>query len=109
MYTYKLTLTIYPIADCGEDLNKGEPLEAIIEGNNVFEMKSEIDYTILATMKAHKANDGVTFVEMDIEKDGEYYDHDEQTVWVNLQTDRVVYGFDNELCADLLMEQREQM
>ena len=110
MNNYKLTLTIYPIADCGKDLTKGEPLEAIIEGYNVFEMKSEIDYTILATMKAHSANDGETFVELDIEQNGEYYDHDEQTVWVDLQNNRIKYGISNdELYTDLLAEQREQM
>ena len=89
---YKLTLYIYPMADCGEDLTKGEALEVSIEGYNVFEIKAEIDYTILATMKAHNANDGETFVELVIEKDGEYYDHDEATVFVDLKNNHIKYG-----------------
>lgn len=74
--TYKLTLAIYPIADCGEDLCKGEPLEASYEGNDLDAMKLAISNTIVAVMKIYNANDGLTLVECDIEKNGEYFDSD---------------------------------
>lgn len=90
--TYKLTLAIYPIADCGEDLSKGEPLEVSYEGTDLNVMKLAIDNTIIAVMKELNANDGETFVEMDIEHNGEYYDHDEQTIFVDLQNNRIQYG-----------------
>ena len=88
---YKLTLYIYPIANCGEDLTKGEPLEVSYEDKDLYAMKLTIDNTIIAVMKELNANDGETFVEMHIEKDGEYYDHDEQTVFVDLQNNTVKY------------------
>lgn len=90
--TYKLTLAIYPIADCGEDLSKGEPLEVSYEGTDLDALKRAIDWTIINTMKVHNANDGETFVELDIEHNGNYYDHDEQTVFVDLQNNRIKYG-----------------
>ena len=89
---YKLTLYIYPIADCGEDLIKGEPLEVSYTGNDLYAMKLAINNTIIAVMALHNANDGEAFVEMHIEKDGEYYDHDEQTVFVDLQNNHIEYG-----------------
>ena len=89
---YKLTLYIYPIADCGEDLTKGEPIEVSYEGTDLCAMKLAIDNTIIATMTLYNSNDGETFVELAIEKDGEYYDHDEATVFVDLQNNRVKHG-----------------
>lgn len=104
---YKLTLTIYPIADY---LTEGEPLEVTYEGKDLGAMKAAIDNTIIAVMKEFNANGGETFVEMDIEKDGEYYDHDEQTVWVDLRNNRINYGISkDDFYEDLLMEQHEQM
>ena len=89
---YELTLYIYPIADCSEDLIKGEPLDVSYEGEDLDALKRAIDWTIIETMKVHNANDGETFVELAIEKDGEYYDHDEATVFVDLQNNIVKYG-----------------
>ncbi len=83
---YKLTLYISPIAD------NGEPLEVSYEGTDLDALKRAIDWTIIETMKVHNTNDGETFVELAIEKDGEYYDHDEATVFVDLQNNRVKYG-----------------
>ena len=90
--TYKLTLTIYPIADCGWSLRRSEALDVSYEGTDLDALKRAIDWTIINTMKAHNANDGETFVDLDIEKNGEYYDHDEQTVFVDLQNNRIKYG-----------------
>lgn len=86
---YTMTLTIYPIADCGENLSKGEPLDVSLGGTDIDALKQAIDWLILGTMKAHKANDGETFVELDIEHNGEYYEHDEETVFVDLHNNRV--------------------
>ena len=94
--TYKLTLTIYPIADCGWSLSRGKALEVSYEGTNLDALKRAIDWNIINTMKAHNANDGETFVELDIEKNGNYYDHDEQTVFVDLQNNRIKYGIEKE-------------
>ena len=91
---YKITLDIYPIADCGEDLTKGDPIEISYEGTDLCELKKFINNTIVQTMKAFNANDGETFVELAIEKDGEYYDHDEATVFVDLQNSTVKFKED---------------
>lgn len=91
---YKITLAIYPIADCGKDLSKGEPCEVSYEGSDVYELKKFIDATILNTIRALNASDGETFVEMDIEHNGEYYDHDEQTIFVDLKNNRIQYGIE---------------
>lgn len=90
--TYKLTLTIYPIADCGRDLRIRDALEVSYEGEDLDALKRAIDWTIINTMKAHNANDGETFVDLDIEKNGEYYDHDEATVFVDLKNNHIKYG-----------------
>jgi hypothetical protein len=42
-------------------------------------------------MKLNHATDGEVFVEMDIEHNGEYYDHDEQIVLVDLKNNSVKY------------------
>lgn len=97
---YKLTLYICPIAD------NGEPLDVSYEGNDLDALKRAIDWTIINTMKVHNANDGETFVELNIEKDDKHYDHDEATVFVSLKDERVIY---DTFYDDLLMEQQEQM
>ena len=89
---FKITLYIYPIADCGEDLTKGEPLEVSYKGYTLEAMKAALDNTIIAVMALHNANDGETFIEMLIEKDGKYYDHDEATVFVDLKNNHIEYG-----------------
>ena len=90
--TYKLTLAIYPIADCGKDLSRGNPLEVSYEGSDLDALKRDIDYVILDTMRKFNANDGETFVELDIEHNGRYYDHDEQTIFVDLKNNHIKYG-----------------
>jgi hypothetical protein len=88
---YKLTLYIYPIADCGEDLTKGEPLEVSYEGADLDALKRAIDWTILETMKVHNANDGEAFVDLVIEKDDEYYDSDSAIACVDLTNNCIKY------------------
>lgn len=91
---YKIELTIYPMADCGKDLKHGEPIEVSYEGNDPYEMKLDIDGTILRTMKELNANDGETFVEMLMEHNGEYYDHDEQWIYVDLANNSIKHGIE---------------
>ena len=89
---YKITLYIYPITDCGKDLSRGEPLEVSYEATDLDALKRAIDWTIIETMKMHKANGGETLVEMEIEKNDEYYDRDEAVVFVDLKNNRVKYN-----------------
>ena len=85
---YELTLTIYPNINS----DKEHLISISYVGTDVFEMKSEIDERILSAMHSFNANGGEVFVEMDIEHNGEYYDHDEQTIFVDLQNNRIDYG-----------------
>ena len=91
---YKVTLTIYPIADCGKDLQHGEPIEVSYEGNDAYQMKIDVDDVILNAMKELNANDGETFVEFSMEHDGEYFDHDEQWIYVDIANNRVEHGIE---------------
>ena len=85
---YELTLTIY--LDLNSD--KEHLISITYTGTDLFEMKSVIDEKILDAMNEFNANSGEVFVEMDIEHNGEYYDHDEQTIFVDLQNNRIQYG-----------------
>lgn len=89
---YKMTLYIYPVADCGEDLQTGDPLEVSSEGEDLYEMKCGVNELILNTMTAFNANDGKCFIEVRIEKDDEYFDCDEWWVSVNLAERTVTRG-----------------
>ena len=85
---YELTLTIYL------DLNgnKEHLISIAYTGTDLFEMKSMIDEKILDAMHEFNANSGEVFAELHIEHNGEYYDHDEQTIFVDLQNNRITYG-----------------
>lgn len=89
---YKITLTIYPITDYGEDLKQAEPIEVSYEGNDAYQMKVNVDDIILRTM--NNSNDTKAFVEFLMEHDGEYYDHDEQLVYVDITNNRVEHGIE---------------
>lgn len=90
---YKMTLHIYPVADCGEDLSTGEPISIESEGDDVYELKRRITSLILYTMTTFKANDGECFLEMSITKDGgDYFDRDEGWVTVDLNSRTVEYN-----------------
>ena len=106
---YKFELAIYPIADCGEDLTKGKPIETFYQGDDLDALKRAIDWTIIGAMKFHKVNGGLAFVELTIEKDGEYYDRDEGNVFVDLKNNYVKHEAENDFYADLRLEQMEQM
>lgn len=88
---FKITLDIYPIADCGKDLSKGEPSTISYEGADLYQLQYYISDTLINVMRAFNCNDGETFIEIAIEKDGEYYDHDEVTVFVDFINNRVRY------------------
>lgn len=83
---YKITLTIHP--------KQGEPIEVSYEGNDAYQMKIDVDDIILRTMKEHNSNDGEAFVDFLMEHDGEYYDHDEQFVYVDITNNRVEHGIE---------------
>ena len=89
---YKITLTIYPITDCGEDFKQGEPIEVSYEGNDAYQMKVNADDIILRTM--NNSNDTKVFVEFLMEHDGEYYDHDEQLVYVDITNNCIKHGIE---------------
>ncbi len=91
MNAYKLTLDIYPIADCGANLDKGEPITMFYVGFDLDLMKSQINEMVLRAMKSLDASDGETFVELSITKNGQYYDHDEATVFVDLNNNTITY------------------
>lgn len=82
----KITLTIHP--------EQGESIEVSYEGNDVYEMKKDIDATILHTMRELNANGGETFVNLLIEHNGEYYDHDEQWIYVDITNNRIAHGIE---------------
>jgi hypothetical protein len=91
---YKITLTIYPIVDCGKDLQHGEPIEVSYEGNDAYQIKKDVDDTILRAMKELNTNDDEAFVEFLMEHDGEYFDHDEQWIYVDIKNNRVKHGIE---------------
>lgn len=78
---YRMNLSIYPVATCGDDLQKGKPLEVSSEDTDLYELKRRIEWLILSAVS--KKHEGKCFVEMVIEKDGRYYDQDEQWVVVD--------------------------
>ena len=83
---FTLKLYIYPITDCSEDLKSRDPLEVEVESNDDLYLKSIINDCIIQTMKAFKANEGKTYIEMNIFKNGRYYDSDDGYVMVDYKT-----------------------
>jgi len=85
---YELTLFIYELP-----VESADPYEISIQGEDVCQLKSQIDELIL-----HVANSGhneyvvgEVFVEMQITKDGEYFDSDELNVVINTERNAVLY------------------
>lgn len=89
---YKITLTIYPITDYGEDLKQAEPIEVSYEGTDAYQMKTSVDKVILRTM--NNSNDTKAFVEFLMEHDGEYFDHDEQWIYVDITNNCIKHGIE---------------
>jgi hypothetical protein len=74
---YQLTLSICPIGELKA------PIEVNMSGDNIFELKGQINESIINALKWYKGDEKIVTVDMLIEKDGEYYDHDEAWVQVN--------------------------
>ena len=91
---YKITLTIYPITDYDEDLKQVEPIEVSYEGNDAYQMKINVDDVILRTM--NNSNDTKAFVEFLMEHNGEYFDHDEQWIYVDIANNCIKHGIEEE-------------
>lgn len=83
---YEMILFIYPVDKCGEDLQKGSPVEVSAKGTDLYELKCRMDELILSSLCGGKC-----FVEMRITKDGMYHDCDEQWVEVDLNEKKVSY------------------
>ena len=73
---YKMTMFIYHIDEEDENASKGEPFMTDAYGVNLYEMKRNISHTLVLIMKQFNIPDGLTLVECDIEKNGEYFDSD---------------------------------
>ena len=70
---YELSLSIYTVAECGEDLQGGSPHTVSAKGEDLYELKRGITQMILSAIE----NDGKCFVEMMITEDDKYFDRDE--------------------------------
>jgi hypothetical protein len=73
---YKMTLYIYHIDEEDRDALTGESFMVRTYGINIDEMKKSIPQTLILTMRMSNLKDGLTLVECDIEKNGEYFDSD---------------------------------
>ena len=92
---YQMTLYIYPVADCGKDLQTGDPLTVETEGDSVYELKKRITGLILYAMTTFKSSDGECFLEVSITREGnEYIDRDECWIEVDLSKNTVEYKGD---------------
>ena len=83
---FTLKLYIYPIIDCNEDLKSKDPLEVEVESDDDSYLKSIINDCIIQTMKAFKVNEEKAYIEMNIFKNGRYYDSDDGYVMVDYKT-----------------------
>lgn len=84
-FKYDMTLYVYPVSVCGEDLQKGKPLEVTDSGADLHELKLRTDALILSVMP----DSGEAFIEMRVTHNGEYCDCDEWWVDVDLENNCV--------------------
>lgn len=84
MAKYKMTLTM----DCQ---SSGKSYESVSEGEDVVVLKGLIEGNILSTLESERADSGEYCVEMLIEKNGEYYDHDEHWLEIDDEYSEIVY------------------
>ena len=87
-YNYKMTLYVYPVVLCGSDLQRSNPLEVTAEGTDLYELKQRIEELILSCCDY----DGECFVEMRVEKNGQYCESDEAWAEVDLVAKKVTIG-----------------
>lgn len=85
---YEMSLTLYPTALCGDDLQKGEPVRVSEKGEDVYELKCRTKDLILSAVPC----EGKCFVEMLITEEGKYFDRDEWWCEVTLVDKKVVTG-----------------
>ena len=76
---YEVSLSIYPVEVCGEDLQKGEPVRISDKGEDLYELKKRTNKQMLSSVS------GKCFVEMLVTKDGEYFDRDEWWFYKELE------------------------
>ena len=77
---FEISLSIYSVAVCGEDLQKGSPFKVSAKGEDLYELKMRTSELILSVVpKSSKC-----FVEGLVTKDDKYYDRDEWWVEVDV-------------------------
>ena len=85
---YVMSLYVYPVALCGDDLQKGNPLEVSAKGDDLYALKMRTEELILSCCDY----DGECFVEIRVEKDGQYCESDEVWAEVDLVAKKVKIG-----------------
>lgn len=70
---YEMSLCIYPVALCGEDLQTGSPIKVSAKGEDLYALKCRTNELLLSAVKCG----GKCLVEMTITEDGRYHDRDE--------------------------------
>ena len=89
-YEFEMELYIYPVALCGEDVSRGEPLEVKASGHDLHKLKLQVNELILLTMSS-EGYDGECFVEMRVTERGNYHSSDEWWAEVDLVNKKVEY------------------
>lgn len=82
---YLISLSVYPVARCGGDLQTGSPLTVSAEGRDLFDLKHQANDLVLSVM-TDNGYSGECFVEMIATKNGGYCDSDEW--WCTVDTVR---------------------
>lgn len=88
-YLFKMTLDVYPEADGGRE---STPVTVYVSGDDISQLKAEIDECILTSCRNCKANPGKADVDMFIEDEEKLLDEDTQTVWISSDFTKVFYS-----------------
>lgn len=73
---YEMKLYVYPTQLCGEDMQKGSPLEITDIGADLFKLKMRLEELVLSVMSL-AGYDGECFVEIRVTEDEKYCECDE--------------------------------
>lgn len=76
---YEINLSIYPVAVCGEDLQKGNPIRVSDRDESLSLLKSRVNELILSSVR----EDGKCFVEMTVTENGMYFSYEEMWFYVD--------------------------
>ena len=76
---YGVNLSIYPVALCGEDLQKGNPIRVSDRDESLSFLESRINELILSSVR----EDGKCFVEMTFTENGKYFSYKEMWFYVD--------------------------